>query len=50
MARKKGDRSGMSISLTPDEREEITAAREDHGHDSNRSIIMFAIRQLKKDG
>ena len=47
MGRKIGDRSGMTLSLTPEEREEINAEREAAGHDSNRSIIMHAIRQLK---
>lgn len=47
MGRKKSDRSGMTLSLTPEEREEINTEREAAGHDSNRSIIMHAIRQLK---
>jgi len=47
MGRKKGDRSGMTLSLTPEERKEINAEREAAGHNSNKTIIMFAIRQLK---
>ena len=42
MGRKKGDRNGMTLSLTPEEREEINVERKAAGHDSNRSLCTLS--------